>query len=66
MFEKPRVWPSLDIVFDSSLRDHIDGVKNIKQISEDSNVDINAVKMVIMHLAYFNVCKVTDIFSYEN
>lgn len=38
----------------------------MKLISKDSNVDINAVKMLIMHLAYYNVITIADIFTFEN
>ena len=59
-------FPSLDIVFDSSIKHLIDGKRYIQQISKESNVDINAVKMLITHLVYYNVVSIVDIFTFEN
>jgi len=56
--------PSLDIVFDSKIKDYINGRYSIKQIAHRSNVDIEAVKMLITHMAYYNLVSLVDIFSF--
>lgn len=58
--------PSLDIVFDSSIKHYIDGQSSILKISKQSFVDINAVWMLITHLLYYNVVSVVDIFCFTN
>ena len=53
-------------MFDSSLKHFIDGKLYIRKIAKKSNVDINAVRMLITHLLYYKVVSIVDIFSFNN
>jgi len=41
-------------------------MKHVKAISEESQVEIEIVKMVIQHLVYFRLVKLVDLFMFQN
>jgi nitrogen permease regulator 2-like protein len=45
---------------------HIDGVKYVKKISLDAEVDIEIVKRCVRALLYYNCVALIDIFQYSN
>ena len=38
----------------------------VQMISERSHVDLDIVKMVVQHLVYFGIVKLTDLFLFSN
>ncbi|CAN0388375.1 unnamed protein product, partial [Ectocarpus sp. 12 AP-2014] len=60
------VWgPEVDLVVQQVLP-HVNGVKHVKKISRDSQVEIAAVKAALRWVLYTNQILLTDVFRYSN
>lgn len=45
---------------------HIDGRKNVRAISQATNIDVEICKMAVQHLVFFKLVTLHDLFQFTN